>query len=258
MLGIPVVLDQPNVGQNLQDHALVPLVYLHSQPISLIAAGTPEHLEQFMTEGRGPMTANGPEAGAFARTSDSLPAPDVEFLGAPVMFADSGLHPPIHHSYSYGPSMLTPRSRGYVALASDEPTAKPRIVHNYYADPADLDDAVVATRLGMRIAKQKAFKPYNESQFEPPASESDADLREYIKLYTHSIFHAAGTCAMGSVVDADLRVLGVDAIRVVDASVMPTLVRGNPNAPTIAIAEKAADLIKGAAPLRRESAAVVH
>jgi choline dehydrogenase len=257
-LGIPVVLDQPTVGQNLQDHALVPLVYTHSHPISLLVAGQPEHVERFMKEGRGPLTANGPEAGGFARTSADLPAPNVEFLGAPVMFVDSGLGPPTHHSYSYGPSMLTPRSRGYVLLASDEPTAKPRVVHNYFADPADLDDAVEATRMAMHIAKQKAFAPYAEGQHEPPASESDQDLRDYIRLYAHSIFHAAGTCAMGSVVDADLQVLGVSSIRVVDASVMPTLVRGNPNAPTIAIAEKAADLIRGAAPLRRHSAAAAH
>jgi alkylation response protein AidB-like acyl-CoA dehydrogenase len=253
-LGIPVVLDQPEVGQNLQDHALVPLVFTHSHPISLLAANQPEHVERFMLHGRGPLTANGPESGGFACTDDDLPAPNVEFLGAPVMFADSGLAPPIHHSYSFGPSMLTPRSRGYVALASDEPTAKPRIVHNYFADPADLDDAVEATRLSLRIARQKALAPYTEGQYEPPASESDADLRDYIRLYAHSIFHAAGTCAMGRVVDADLRVLGVPTLRVVDASVMPTLVRGNPNAPTIAIAEKAADLVRGVTPPRRQTA----
>ncbi|MEV6926506.1 GMC family oxidoreductase N-terminal domain-containing protein [Dactylosporangium sp. NPDC051485] len=256
-LNIPVVLDQPAVGQNLQDHALIPLVYLHSQPVSLIAAGTPEHLEQFVTQGRGPLTANGPESGGFVRTDPSLPAPDVEYLAAPVMFADSGLAPPIAHALSYGPSMLTPRSRGSVLLASDDPTAKPRIVHNYFAEPADLDDAVIATRLGMELAEQKAVALYNESQYEPPASSSDSDLRDYIRRYAHSIFHPAGTCAMGAVVDAELRVLGVEALRVVDASVMPTLVRGNPNAPVIAIAERAADLIRGAARPAGQVAAAV-
>lgn len=252
-LGIPVVLDQPCVGQNLQDHALVPLVYTHQHPISLLAANQPQYVEQFLNEGRGPLTANGPEAGGFARTRAGLSAPDVEFLAAPVMFADSGLGTPTHHSISYGPSMLTPRSRGCVLLASDDPTAKPKIMHNYYAEEADLDDAVEATRIGLHIAKQKALEPYTEGQFEPPASESDEDLRHYVRQYTHSIFHPVGTCAMGTVVDPDLRVLGVGGLRVVDASVMPTIVRGNPNAPVIAIAEKAADLIKGTAPLPRQA-----
>jgi len=246
-LGIPVVLDQPHVGQNLQDHALVPLVFTHSQPISLLTAGTPENFQRFMAEGRGPLTANGPESGGFGRTRDGLPAPDVEFLAAPVMFADSGLGTPTHHAVSFGPSMLAPRSRGSVSLASDDPTAKPKISHNYFADAADLDDAVAAVRMGLEISRQRALKPFNEDQFEPPASESEADLREFVRQYAHSIFHPAGTCAMGTVVDADLRVQGVEGLRVVDASVMPTLVRGNPNAPTIAIAERAADLINGSA-----------
>ncbi|MER7007241.1 GMC family oxidoreductase N-terminal domain-containing protein [Dactylosporangium sp. NPDC000555] len=258
VLGIPVVLDQPQVGQNLQDHALIPLVYTHDIPISLLVAGQPEHVEQFVTHGRGPLTANGPESGGFIRTSAGLPAPDVEFLGAPVMFADSGLGTPTHHSFSFGPSMLAPRSRGSVQLALADPTAKPKIVHNYFEQPADLDDAVTATRIGMHIARQEALAPYTVGQFEPPASDSDADLRAYIRQYAHSIFHPAGTCAMGAVVDPQLRVLGVDGLRVVDASVMPTQVRGNPNAAVIAIAEKAASLISGAATLRSPVTATAH
>ncbi len=246
-LDIEVVLDQPHVGQNLQDHPLVPLVFTHSHPISLLAANQPQHVERFMREGRGPLTANGPECGGFVRTRAELPAPDVEYLTAPVMFADSGLGTPTHHALSYGPSILTPRSRGSVLLASDDPTAKPKIVHNYFADEADLDTAVAGLRIGLEIARQPALRPYTEAAYEPPASESDKDLRLHARRYTHSIFHPVGTCAMGTVVDAELRVLGIDGLRVVDASVMPTIVRGNPNAPTVAIAEKAADLIAGTA-----------
>jgi choline dehydrogenase len=208
-------------------------------------------VRRFMSEGRGPLTANGPESGGFVRVADDLPAPDVEFLGAPVMFADSGLGTPTHHAFSFGPSILVPRSRGTVTLASDDPTAKPKITHNYFADDEDLDRAVEATRVGLRIARQKALEPYTEGPYMPPRSESDDDLRDYVRSYAHSIFHPAGTCAMGTVVDAELRVLGVDALRVVDASVMPTLIRGNPNAPVIAVAEKAADLITGSARPRR-------
>ncbi|GAA3126458.1 GMC family oxidoreductase [Streptosporangium carneum] len=248
-LGVPVVLDQPQVGRNLQDHLLIPLIFTHAQPVSLLIAGEPQHVRRFMEERRGPLTSNGPEAGGFVRTEAGLPAPDVEFLAAPIMFADSGLGTPTGHSLSYGPSMLTPLSRGHVTLASDDPTAKPKILHNYFAEPGDMRSAVTALRLGLDISRRPALAPYTTDPYRPPASESDADLRAYVRQYAHSIYHPAGTCAIGSVVDADLRVLGVDALRVVDASVMPTLVRGNPNAPVIAIAEKAADLIKGTAPL---------
>jgi choline dehydrogenase-like flavoprotein len=248
-LGIPVVADLPEVGQNLQDHLLVPLIYVHDEPISLLVAGAPEYQEQFANSRSGPLTSNGPEAGGFARTRDGLGAPDVEFLAAPVMFADNGLGTPTAHALSYGPSMLGARSRGSVQLASDDPTAKPKIIHNYLAEPGDLDDAVAGVRIGLEIAKQDALGIYTGTPYRPPASDSDGDLRDYIRDYAHSIYHPASTCAMGAVVDAELRVHGVAGLRVADASVMPTLVRGNPNAPTIAIAEKAADLVRELPPL---------
>ncbi|MEU8775819.1 GMC family oxidoreductase N-terminal domain-containing protein [Streptomyces sp. NPDC048606] len=244
-LGIPVVLDQPLVGQNLQDHVLIPLVYPHEHPISMLAAGTPENFQRFLSEGRGPLTSNGPEVGGFVRTDASLDAPDVEYLAAPVMFTDGGLGVPTAHAFTFGPSLLTPRSRGSVGLASEDPTAKPRIQHNYFADEADLDTAVAALRIALDIADQKALRPYTATPYLPPASASDADLRAYALRVTHSIFHPTSTCAIGSVVDAELKVLGIEGLRVVDASVMPNVVRGNTNAPTIAIAEKAADLIRG-------------
>ncbi|GIF16430.1 GMC family oxidoreductase [Actinoplanes teichomyceticus] len=256
--GVPVLADLPEVGQNLQDHALIPLVYTHAQPISLIAAGTPEDLAEFTRHGRGPMTANGPQAGGFVRTSEELSDPDVEFLAAPVMFADSGLGTPTHHALSFGPSMIAPRSRGSVSLALPDPTAKPRIVHNYFTDERDLDDAVHATRIALRIAGQKALATFTEGRHAPPASDSDDDLRAYVRQYAHSIYHPGGTCAMGAVVDDQLRVYGIDGLRVVDASVLPTMIRGNPNAPVIAIAEKAADLIAGRTPLPVEAVAAVH
>jgi choline dehydrogenase-like flavoprotein len=246
-LGIPVEVDLPQVGQNLQDHVLIPLIFPHEHPISMLAAGAPENLQQFMSEGRGPLTCNGPEVGGFARTSADLPAPDVEYLAAPVMFVDTGLGIPTGHALSYGPSLLTPRSRGSVSLASEDPTTKPRIQHNYFAEPQDLADAVTALRMALEIARQPALRPYTATPFRPPASESDEDLRDYIRRYTHSIFHPVGTCAIGSVVDPELRVHGVDRLRVVDASVMPTIVRGNTNAPTIMIAEKASELISKSA-----------
>jgi choline dehydrogenase len=256
-LGIEVALDQPAVGQNLQDHLLLPLTFTHSQPISLLVAGEPQHVQRFMAEGRGPLTSNGPEAGGFTRSRDGLAAPDIEFFAAPVMFADSGLGFPTAHAISCGPALLTPQSRGSVQLACDDPTTKPRIVHNYLAEEADLKAAVAALRIGLKIARQKAMAPYTEELFRPPASESDEDLRAYAREYAHSIFHPAGSCAMGAVVDADLRVLGIDALRVADVSVMPKVGRGNPNASAIMIGEKAADLV-GEVRRSAAAAAVAH
>ncbi len=245
-LEIDVVLDQPQVGQNLQDHPLVPLIFTHSQPVSLLNAWEPESVRQFQEEGRGPLTSNGPEAGGYIRTDPSLPAPDAVFFGGPLMFADSGLSIPTDHALTYGPVMLTPRSRGEVGIISNDPTTKPKIVHNYFAEPADLDAAVAATRVGLEIARQPAMRPYAERLHFAPDSESDADLRTFIRRYSHSIFHASGSCGIGRVVDDELRVLGIDGLRVADCSVMPTVARGATNASAIVIGEKAADLIRGA------------
>lgn len=249
-LGIPVALDQPNVGQNLQDHGMVPVVFSHSQPISLLAAAEPANVQLFLEHGRGPLTSNGPEAGGFVRTRSGLAAPDLEFLTAPVMFVDSGLGAPTAHAISTGPVVLNQRSRGSVLLSSEDPTAKPTIVHNYYADEADLDTAVAGLRIAMEISRQPALAPYTETHHRAPAGETDAELRAYARRYTHSLYHPAGTCAIGSVVDTELRVLGVDGLRVVDASVLPVVGRGNLNAPVIALAERGADLIRGVLPLQ--------
>ncbi|WP_410610177.1 GMC family oxidoreductase [Amycolatopsis sp. lyj-109] len=244
-LGIPVVADNEEVGANLQDHALVPLILTHSQPISLLAAGEPANVELYQREGRGPLASNGPEAGGFVRTDSTLPAPDLQFFAAPGMLADSGLGPPTAHAISFGPAVATPQSRGRVHLASADPTAKPRIVHGYYSDPADMERTLVALRMAMDISRQPAMRLYNEGVFRYPDSESDADLASYARKYTQSIFHPTSTCAMGTVVDADLRVRGIDGLRVVDVSVMPEVGRGIPNATAIVVAEKAADLIRG-------------
>ena len=158
------------------------------------------------------------------------------------------------HAASYGvwvsPCLLTPQSRGSVRLASNDPTAKPIVRNDLYSAEADLPRMVAALRLMEEICAQPAFRPYAAEPFTTPASDSEGDLRAHLAATTFPIYHPVGTCAIGSVVDSDLRVLGVDGLRVVDASVMPAVPRGNTNAPTIAIAERAADLIRGAPPLR--------
>jgi choline dehydrogenase len=242
--GLPVVVDQPQVGQNLQDHVHVPLNCVHSQPVSLLAAATPENFERFIREGRGPLTSNGAETGGYVRTAEGLPAPDAVYIAGPVMFAESGLGIPTAHAVSCGPTLIHPGSRGSLMLTSDDPTAKPRIVHNFFSDEADLRTAIAGLRIALDIARQPAMTRYAESFHQFPDSESDADLLAYLRRRAHSLFHPAGTCAMGTVVGADLTVHGVTGLRVADCSVMPTVGRGNPNASAIMIGEKAADLIR--------------
>jgi choline dehydrogenase-like flavoprotein len=157
---------------------------------------------------------------------------------------------PEAHGVWVSPCLLTPQGRGSVRLASKDPSAKPVVRNNFYAEPADIERAIAAVRLVGEICAQPALKPYCAEPFTVPAGDSDEEIRAHLARTTFPIYHPVGTCAIGSVVDADLRVEGLEALRVVDASVMPTVPRGNTNAPVIAVAERAADLIKGATPLR--------
>ncbi|MER5262644.1 GMC family oxidoreductase N-terminal domain-containing protein [Actinosynnema sp. NPDC002837] len=249
LLGIPVVHANDEVGANLQDHPLVPLIFAHDEPVSTLIAEEPQYRKQFEEEGTGPMTSNGPEAGGYVRTRSGLAAPDAVFFSGPMMFADSGLGLPTGHAITYGPVLLTQQARGAVTLDSSNPTTKPKIQHNYYQTEDDLVTAVAATKIGMEIARQKALARFTKDWYSAPESDSDADVRAYVRGYTHSIFHGSGTCAIGKVVDAELKVIGVEGLRVADVSVMPTVGRGAPNASAIAIGEKAADLVLGKAPL---------
>lgn len=241
--GIPVVVDLPMVGQNLQDHPQCWLVFTHALPVSLAIGADPRYARQYEQDRTGPLASNGPEAGGFVRTGRS-PDPDVQFHAVAAGLVGNRPADVGGHAFSMAPCVLAPSSRGSVGLFSGDPATKPLIRHNYFADEADLDTMVAGLRIGLEIARQRALVPFTETRFQAPASDADADLRAYARRNTHTLFHPAGTCAMGDVVDAELRVHGVEGLRVVDASVMPAIVRGNPNAPIIAIAERAADLIR--------------
>jgi choline dehydrogenase-like flavoprotein len=145
----------------------------------------------------------------------------------------------------FGACQLRPTSRGKVFLRSLLPSAKPHILHGYLTTEEDRQGVLRAMRVLLEIAEQPALTAHRREAFKAPASDSDADLLDHVQRHCHTLYHPVGTCAIGAVVDSELRVLGVDGLRVVDASVMPTLIRGNTNAPTIMIAEKAADLIRG-------------
>ncbi|MFL5820925.1 MAG: GMC family oxidoreductase [Solirubrobacteraceae bacterium] len=253
LLNLEVRADLP-VGRNLQDHPQCGMVVLTDHE-TLISAETDANVALLESEGRGPLTSNVAEAGGFARVQPGAGAPDIQFHAAPVMFHDEGLGAATDDAFAWGACLLRPTSRGSVTLRCEIPSARPRIFHDYYATEEDRATMIAGLRLAMQIGEQPALAPCARAPFTYPASDRDEDLLAHMRRYTQTLYHPVGTCAMGSVVDTELRVLGFDGLRVVDASVMPTLVRGNTNAPTIAVAERAADLIRGRTPAAAATAA---
>jgi len=252
MREVEVLLDQPAVGENLGDHPAAYSVWTTPEPESLLLALEPAATAEFEASQTGPFASNLAESGGFARVEAGAEAPDVQFHVAPIQIVEEGMGDPEGHGVWVSPCLLTARSRGSVRLASNDPTAHPVIRNGFYAEEADMARMVDAVRLGEEICAQAAIKPYCAEPFTVPADDSDDALRAHVARTTFEVYHPVGTCAIGSVVDADLRVEGLEALRVVDASVMPTVPRGNTNAPTIAIAERAADLIRHGKPVAAE------
>jgi choline dehydrogenase len=232
------------VGLGLQDHCMAQLNYLTDEPSLFMAAADPENIALLETEGRGPLTSNIPEAAGFFRTRAGLDAPDIEFHFAPSMFFDEGLTAPADHGYCFGPVVIAPTSRGRVMLRAPLPDSKPRVLCNFLTTEEDRQSILAGMRTALDIAAQPALKSVERGPFSVPEGDSDEELMAFIRRASQSVYHPTSSCAMGSVVDSDLRVYGFDGLRVVDASVMPSVTRGNTNAPVIMIAERAADLIR--------------
>jgi choline dehydrogenase len=255
------IADRPQVGRNLQDHVQLWAIWHSDEPVSLASAMTPENVEasliEFETKGSGPLTSNMAEVGGFAKSSDDLAAPDLQLHAIPGMLLEDPPFGFADHGISIGVCLLTPKSRGEVYLLNPEPSAKPHIMHRYFAEEDDVRRMEAGVALVMEIARQQALTPFCSEPAQVPSSGAEADVRAFMRRHAQTLYHPVGTCAMGAdddaVVDPELRVRGVEGLRVVDASVMPTVPRGNTNAPVIAIAERAADLIRGASPLTPET-----
>ena len=241
LVGIEVRENLP-VGHNLQDHCMAQLNYETDEP-SLFGTFTPPNFELLEREGRGPLTSNIPEAGAFLRSRPDLSAPDIEFHYAPSMFYDEGLTAPHCGGYCFGPVVVKPTSRGRVMLRAPLPDSKPRVLCNFLTTDEDRQTMIAGIRIAMEIAEQAPLVNVARTAFSVPDGNSDEAILRFVERAGQSVYHPTSTCAIGSVVDPQLRVYGIDGLRVVDASVMPTVTRANTNAATIMIAEKAADLI---------------
>jgi choline dehydrogenase-like flavoprotein len=251
--GIGVRQELP-VGRNLQDHCMVNVNYLTDQP-GLHGIFTPDNFALLESEGRGPLTSNYPEAGGFFRTRPDLPAPDVEFHFAAAPFFDEGLTPPPDNGYAFGPVIIKPSSRGKVTLRTPMADSKPKVLCNFLTTDEDRASILAGVRIALEIAAQPGLKAIEREPLSVPDSDSDKDIFDWVCRASQTVYHPTSTCAMGAVVDSELRVRGVEGLRVVDASVLPTITRANTNAATMMIAEKAADLILGKAPLPAASVA---
>ncbi len=251
-LGVPVAADLPGVGEGLEDHLGTPVVFECTQPITLADAARLRNYLLYALLRRGPLTSNLAEAGGFARTRPGLPAPDLQLYFSPAYYVNHGLDRPPGHWFTTGGALTRPRSRGRLSLRTADPRDAPSIDPRYLESDEDLEVLVSAVRLAREIVAQRAFDPYRGREAVPgPEARSDHQIAEHVRRRSETLYHAVGTCRMGrgadAVVDPRLRVRGVEGLRVVDASIMPTIVTGNTAAATVMIAERAADLIRSGA-----------
>ena len=255
--GIPVLHDLPGVGQHLHDHPDV--VQVLDAPdlkdlFGLSLSGMAQTLRgivEWRKHRTGMLTTNFAEAGGFIKSDPSEPAPDLQLHFVIGKLVDHGRKTVFGHGYSAHVCLLQPKSRGSVTLASRDPMALPLVDPNFLADPDDMARMVRGFKRTREILMQPALAKFGAKELAASASaRTDAEIEQFIRQYADTIYHPVGTCRMGpgpmDVVDAELRVHGLAGLRVVDASIMPRIVSGNTNAPTVMIAEKAVDLLRAA------------
>ena len=249
-LDIPVVADLPGVGQNLYDHLLIGVEYQCNEPIGLYKADNLKNILRYLVFKQGPLTSNVAEAAAFLSNNGSA-IPNIELVSAPVFYMDNGFANPDLHGFSIGIALQKPESVGYIKLKSKDPLAAPAIQPNYLSSENDLTACIEAVKLSREILNSKQFDRFRGKEWWPgEAAKTNDDFAAHIRQTADTLYHPVGTCKMGvddsAVVDPTLRVRGVKGLRVVDASIIPLQITGHTQAPTVAIAEKAADLIKRA------------
>jgi choline dehydrogenase len=264
-LGIDVLADRPGVGENLQDHLEFTFQVSSKQPITLFS-----HIGLFrraligaewLMRGRGLGASNHFEVGGFIRSRAGVRYPDIQFHFLPMAVAYDGSTLAKEHGFQAHAGPMRSKSRGWVCLRSADPTDPPRVQFNYMSHPEDWIEMRACVRLTREIFAQHAFDPYRGREIKPGAEcVSDEAIDAFIRDQVDSAYHPSCTCKMGSpadpstVVDPETRVIGVEALRVVDSSIMPSITNGNLNAPTIMLAEKAADTIRGLDPLPASNA----
>ncbi len=253
-LGIDVVSDLPGVGGNLQDHLAAPAIWITQGTTSLHDHENLASLLRWQLRHDGPLASTVAEACAFVRSDPALPAPDLQYHVAAAAFAENGLAEPPGPGFTMAPVLVSVASSGTLRLGSADPTWRPVIDAGYLSADEDLEALVTGIGISRAIAREGVLPKWLAQEWLPgPGAVSPDELREAVRRHSQTLYHPVGTCAMGvgdqSVVDLECRVRGVEGLRVVDASVMPAVPRGNTNAPTIAIAERASDLILGRRPL---------
>ncbi len=250
-LNIPVRVPASGVGANLQDHLDYCVLQKSTSASTYDFGALREALEglRYWLTGNGPGASNIAESGGFLRSSRAPDdRADLQFHFVPAQLDDHGRNRLPGHGYTLHACVLRPRSRGRIALRSGSMADPPRIFANYLSEPEDLQGLIEGVRISREILAAASFNPYRDAEVYPGAGrQSDTELAAAIREKAETIYHPVGTCRMGSdpesVVDPQLKVRGIKGLRVVDASVMPRLVGGNTNAPTIMIAERAADLL---------------
>jgi choline dehydrogenase-like flavoprotein len=250
-LGIGARVDSPEVGENLQDHPFFLCCFESTVNEDLADAEGPRALAEYLLRRTGPLASNVGEAMAFVRTRAGLPAADVQLLFGPAYYHDHGFDEIDGHAFSLAAALITPKSRGRLRLRSANPGEKPELLGNHLAEPEDVASLMAGYRMIQEIASTEPLASVRGRNLVPDHElQTDEEIDAFIREETELLYHPVGTCRMGaddrSVVDPELRVRGVEGLRVADASIMPVITGGNTNAPSIMIGEKAADLIRDA------------
>ncbi|HLN77187.1 MAG TPA: GMC family oxidoreductase N-terminal domain-containing protein [Nocardioidaceae bacterium] len=249
-VGVDVAVNLPGVGQNLHDHPAAPLVWHTQGATDLADFNNLKNFARAKALGTGPLVSNVGEAGGFFHSRDGLPAPDLQVHMAPSGFWDNGLHEPTTRKVTVAPTLVHVESRGQLRLRSADPRWHPEIDPAYYEDRRDLEAMIRGVQRVLETVHTGRLARHIAGPFLPGSDHpTESHIELHLRQTTQTLYHPVGTCAMGqgepAVVDPELRVYGVEGLRVADASVMPVVPRGNTNAPTIMIGEKAADLLRG-------------